>query len=233
MVLGYSNRFMSFGIGTAWLPVCHLRGLAKSLPGCIAGIQGARQTFLSSCLIQLPSSLWPFLSALIPIRCADADWLGPLYSLDRGPYANHPTNCRSRDHDAHVLPGTALVRWYKLIVNFSWTGISLPRSCLHLLQSDDIAINYHINLACSYSGVNWGTFSWRFYKTVAIALLLPPKLTQTVAVVTLILQTGANEEFHDFTLFPSPGCTLYSLGIQDMYNSWTNAVVGSWPVLPM
>jgi hypothetical protein len=127
--------------GTAWLPVCHLRGLAKSLPGCIAGIQGARQTFLSSCLIQLPSSLWPFLSALIPIRCADADWLGPLYSLDRGPYANHPTNCRSRDHDAHVLPGTALVRWYKLIVNFSWTGISLPRSCLHLLQSDDIAIN--------------------------------------------------------------------------------------------
>lgn len=32
-------------IGSAWLPVCHLRSLSKLLPGFIAGTQGVKQTF--------------------------------------------------------------------------------------------------------------------------------------------------------------------------------------------
>ena len=32
------------GSGTAWLPLCHLRSLAKGLSGFVAGIQGVRQT---------------------------------------------------------------------------------------------------------------------------------------------------------------------------------------------
>lgn len=88
------------GSWTAWLPVCHLRGLSKWLPGCIAGIQGARQTFL----LPHPGPIdWEPLSVSTSKQVQMP--IDQVLSTPVGTPTDWP-----REHVAHVPSGTALAR---------------------------------------------------------------------------------------------------------------------------